>query len=93
MDQNNFVILPHPSTNVEIQKYYQNEPRFTGVFLRDNLPNKTKDGAYIINLGEYADTGTNWIALLCTEIEVIYFDNFGVNMFLKKLKDLLTIKI
>ena len=93
MDQSNFVILPHPSTNFEIQKYYQNEPRFTGVFLRDNLPNKTKDGAYIINLGEYADTGTNWIALLCTEIEVIYFDNFGVNMFLKKLKDLLTIKI
>ena len=93
MDQNNFVILPHPSTNFEIQKYYQNEPRFTGVFLRDNLPNKTKDGAYIINLGEYADTGTNWIALLCTEIEVIYFENFGVNMFLKKLKDLLTIKI
>ena len=81
MDQNNFVILPHPLTNFDIQKYYQNEPRFTGVFLKDNLPNKTKDGAYIIKLGEYADTGTNWIALLCTEIEVIYFEVLELTCF------------
>ena len=37
-------MLPHPLTNCEIQKYYQNEPRFNGVFYRDNLP-KIKDGA------------------------------------------------
>ena len=29
---------PHPLTNFEIQKYYQNEPKFNGVFSRDNLP-------------------------------------------------------
>ena len=27
---------PHPLTNFEIQKYYQNEPRFNGVYARDN---------------------------------------------------------
>ena len=30
----------HPLTNFEIQKYYENEPRFNGVFSRDNLPEK-----------------------------------------------------
>ena len=43
-------ILSHHLTNFEIQMYYQNEPRFNGVYSRDNLPDKTKDGAYVINL-------------------------------------------
>ena len=45
-----FLMPSHPLTNFEIQKYYQNEPRFNGVFSRDNLPKKIKDGAYVINL-------------------------------------------
>ena len=28
-----------------------------------NLPNQIKDGAYVINLDEYSDIGTHWIAL------------------------------
>ena len=40
----------YPLTNFEIQKYYQNESRFNGVYFRDNLPNKIKDGAYVINI-------------------------------------------
>ena len=52
-----FLMPPHPLTNFEIQKYYKNEPRFNGVFSRNNLPKKIKDGAYIINLDEYADVG------------------------------------
>ena len=44
-----FLIPPHPLTNFEIQKYYQNEPRFNGVFSRNNLPKKIKDGTYVIN--------------------------------------------
>ena len=40
---------PHPLTNFEIQKYYQNEPRFNGVYSRDNL-SKIKDGAYVNKL-------------------------------------------
>ena len=53
-------IPPHPLTNFEIQKYYQNEPRFNGVYSRDN---KIKDGAYVKNLDEYSDSGL--IGLLC----------------------------
>ena len=53
---------PHLLTNFEIQKYYQNEPRFIGVFLKNNLPKKIKDGAYVINLDEYADVGTHRIS-------------------------------
>ena len=50
---------PHPLKNFEVQKYYKNESRFNGVCSRNNLPEKIKDGAYIINIDEYADTGTH----------------------------------
>ena len=49
---------PHPLTNFEIQKYYQNERKFNSVYSSDNLP-KIKDGAYIINLDEYSGIGTH----------------------------------
>ena len=42
MDQKEFMIPRHPLTIVEIQKYYQNEPRFNGVFSRNNLPNEIR---------------------------------------------------
>ena len=59
-------------------KYYENESRFNGVYSRDNLPNKTKDGAYVINLDEYSDIGTHWIALYVENNDISYFDSFGV---------------
>ena len=34
---------PHPLTNFETQKYYQNEPRFNGLYSRDILT-EIKDG-------------------------------------------------
>ena len=43
---------PNPLINFEIQKYYQNEPKFNGVYLRNNLP-RIKDGVYIIKLEEF----------------------------------------
>ena len=36
------LIPPNPLTYFEIQKYYQNEPRFNGVYSRDNLHDKIK---------------------------------------------------
>ena len=39
------LIPPHTLTNIEIQKYYQNESRFNGVYSRDNFPKKVNDGA------------------------------------------------
>ena len=77
---------PHPLTNFEIQKYYQNEPRFNGVYSRDNLP-KIKDGAYIINLDEYSDIGTHWIALWVNNSNnITYFDSFGVEHIPEEIK-------
>ena len=69
---------PYPLTNFEIQKYYQNEPKFNGVFSRDNLPDKINDGVYIINLDKYSDIGTHWVALHLNNNDVTYFDSFGV---------------
>ena len=53
----------HSLSNFEMQRCYQNEPRFDGVYSRGNLPNKIKDGLCLINLDEYADIGTHWIFL------------------------------
>ena len=69
---------PHPLTNLEIQKHYQSEPKFNGVYSKDNLPNKIKDGAYVINLDEYYDIGTHWVSLYVYNDDVTYFDSFGV---------------
>ena len=69
---------PHPLTNFEILKYYENESRFDGVYFRDNLPNKINDGAYLTNLDEYSDIGTHWIAVYVKNNNITYFDSFGV---------------
>ena len=55
------------------------------VFIRDNLP-KIKDGAYIINLDEYSDIGTHWVALYVHNNNVTYFNSFGVEHILKETK-------
>ena len=72
------LILFHPLTNFKISEYYENKPRFNGVYSRDNLPKTVKNGAYVINLDEYADIGTHWVALYVLNNEVIYFDSFGI---------------
>ena len=76
----------HSLTNFEIKQYYENEPRFNGVYSRDNLPKTIKNGAYAINLDEYADIGTHWIALYVNNNEVIYFDSFGMEHIPKEIK-------
>ena len=73
-----FTVTFHPLTNIEISEYYKNEPRFSGVYSRNNFPNKIKKGAYVINLDEYENTGTHWVSLSVKTNEVIYFDSFGV---------------
>ena len=79
-------MLPHPLTYFEIQKYYQNKPRFNGVYSRDHLQ-KIKDGKYIINLDEYSDIGTHWIDLFVLNTNVTYFHSFGVDHTPKKIKN------
>ena len=81
----------HPLTNSEIQKYYQNVPRFHGVYSWDNLQ-KVKDGTYTINIDEYSNIGTYWIALYLQNNNVTYFDSFRVEHIPKKLEHLSVIK-
>ena len=84
----------HPLTNSEIQKYYQNEPKFNGVCSRSNLP-KIKGGAHVINLDEYESIGTHWIALYENgnnrreSYDAIFFDSFGVEHIPKESKTLI----
>ena len=59
-------------------KYYENESRFNGVYCRDNLPNKIKNGAYVTNLDEYSDISIHWVALYVKNNDITYFDSFVV---------------
>ena len=56
-------------------------------FSRNNLPEKIKDGTYVINLDEYEDVGTRQIALFCNRNETLYFDSFGVEYVPKEIKE------
>ena len=76
---------PYPLTNFKIQKYYQSESKFNGVYSENNL-SKIKDRAYITNL-EYESVGTHWIALHVNVNNVAYFDSFGVEHIPKKIEN------
>ena len=72
-------LLPfHPLANIEISEYYANEPRLNGVYSRNNLTNKLKKGAYVINLDEYENSGTHWVSLFVKPKYTVYFDSFGI---------------
>ena len=86
------MFLFHPLTNIEINKYYINEPRFNGVYSRNNLPNKIKKGAYVINLDEYENTGTHCVALFVKPKYTVYFDSFGIEHIPKEIKHAIGIK-
>ena len=87
-------MLYHPLNNFEIQRYYQNEPKFDGAYSRNNLP-KIKDGTYVINPNEFKSIGTYWIALYVNGnnrrayYNALYFDSFGVEHIPKAIKKLI----
>ena len=56
------------------------------------MSKKVKDGAYVINLDQYADVGTHWIALFCNRNETVYFDSFGVEHIVEEIKEFITNK-
>ena len=61
--------------------------KWTKVCSRNNLPKKIKDGAYVIDLDEYVDVHTHWIALFCNRSEIVYFDGFGVEHVPEEIKE------
>ena len=78
-------MLPDLLINFEIQRYYQNEPKFNGVYSRINLP-RVKDETYVISLDEFKSIGTHWIALYVNANNLIYFDSFGLEHIPEELK-------
>ena len=77
----------HPLTNIEISEYYKNEPRFNGVYSRNNFPKTIKKGAYIIHLDEYENMGTHWVSLFVKANKVSYFDSFGIEHIPKEINE------
>ena len=55
------------------------------VYSRGNLP-KIKDGVYVINLDEYSDIGTHWVALHVINNDVKYSDSLGVKQIPKEIR-------
>ena len=85
MAQLELVRIFNIATKFEVQKYYQNEPKFNGVYSRNNLP-ETKDGTYVINLDEYKSIRTYWIALYENANKILYFNSFRVEHIQKEIK-------
>ena len=48
------------------------------MYSRNNLRNKIKKGAYVINLDKYENAGTHWVALFVKPKYAVYFDSFGI---------------
>ena len=82
---------PHSFNSFEIQRYYQNKPRFNGAYSRNSLP-KIKDGAYVLNLDEYKPIGTKWIALYVNGDNITYFDRFRVEYIPKEIEAFIVTK-
>ena len=87
-----FLMSSHPLKNFELERVYENEPRFNAVFSRNNMPKKIKDGAYVISLDEYADVAHIGLLYFVTELKLFSSIVLVLNIFLKKLKNLLGIK-
>ena len=71
---------PLPLTNFEIQKYYQNEPKFNDIYSRCNKY------SYAINLDKFKSIETHWIAFYMNGNNIICFDSFGVEHIPKEIK-------
>ena len=80
-----FLMFSQPLTNFEIQKYFQNGPKFNGVYSKNNLP-IIKNGTYVIILDEYKSIGTHWIALYVNGNNIIYFGSFGLEDIAKEIE-------
>ena len=68
-----------------MQKYYQNKPKFNGVYSRNNLI-RIRDGARVININEYKSIGFHWTALYMNGDNVTYFESFGAEHIQNKFK-------
>ena len=83
MDLKKILVPPHPLTNFEIQKHYENEPRFNGAFSRDNLPKKLMNMQMLVHVGLLYFVKKRKLFILIVLV---------LSMFLNKLKNFMEIK-
>lgn len=81
----------YPSTNFLIQRYYQNEVRLYGFYLRNYL-SKKKDRVFVINLDQYQSIGTHWIASHVSSNNVTCFEKFRVECISKEMRKIINHK-
>ena len=56
------------------------------MYSRNNLSKTIKKGVFVINLDEYENTGTRWVALFVKPKYMVYFDSFGIEHIPKEIK-------
>ena len=56
------------------------------MYSRNNLTKTIKKGVFVINLDEYENTGTRWVALFVKPKYMVYFDSFGIEHIPKEIK-------
>ena len=56
------------------------------VFILEVIYQINKGWVYVINIDEYSDIGTHWIAFYTLNNNVTYFDSFGVEHIQKEIK-------
>ena len=59
------------------------------VFILEVIYQINKGWVYVINIDEYSDIGTHWIAFYTLNNNVTYFDSFGVEHIQKEIKILI----
>ena len=89
MSRLKLLMLSHDLNNFEIQRCYQNEFQFNGVYSINNLPAK-KNGAHAAYFNNYTNIGSHWNVCYVKNNKTIYFNSFGIEDILKKV---LVIKI
>lgn len=64
--------------------------KLNGIYSKDELPSRLKNGCYIINLDNSTGEGTHWTAFYKYNKTIYYFDSFGfpppqneINIFFK----------
>ena len=85
-----FLVPLHLLSNIRITNYFNYEPRFNAVILKNNLL-RIKDEVYVINLNDKNSKGTHWVSLFIDRNTAAYFDSFRIEYInqevLNKIKD------
>ena len=76
---NKKILVPlNPLSNIEITEYFNYEPRFHGVFSRNNL-SIIKDGTYVMNLDDKKSKGTHRVLSFIDRNIAEYFDSIDAS--------------